>query len=123
MQFRSLVQEDFPAGGHGNLLQYSCLETPMDRGAWQAAVHRVVQSQTQLQRLSVHTQIICIKNGEKGISLVAQWQRIHLAMQGHRFDSWSVKIPHALEQLSPCAATIEPVLQSPGAATPEARVP
>ena len=28
-----------PRGGHGNLLQYSCLENPMDRGAWQAAVH------------------------------------------------------------------------------------
>ena len=27
-------------GGHGNLLQYSCLENPMDRGAWQATVNR-----------------------------------------------------------------------------------
>ena len=123
MQVRSLVQEDFPTGGHGSLLKYSCLENPMDRGAWQAAVHGVVQSQTQLKRLSVHTQIICIKNGEKGISLVAQWQRIHLAMQGHRFDSSSGKIPHALEQLSLCATTVEPVLRSPGAATPEACVP
>ena len=32
--------------GHGNLLQYSCLEKPMDRGAWQATVHRVTKSQT-----------------------------------------------------------------------------
>ena len=30
-----------PGGGHGNPLQYSCLENPMDRGAWQATVHRV----------------------------------------------------------------------------------
>jgi len=28
-------------GGHGNPLQYSCLENPMDRGAWQATVHGV----------------------------------------------------------------------------------
>ena len=35
-----------PGGGHGNPLQYSCLEDPMDRGAWQAAVHRVTKSQT-----------------------------------------------------------------------------
>ena len=28
-----------PGGGHGNPLQYACLENPMDRGAWQAAVH------------------------------------------------------------------------------------
>ena len=35
-----------PGRGHGNPLQYSCLENPMDRGAWQAAVHRVAQSLT-----------------------------------------------------------------------------
>ena len=32
-----------PAGGNSNPLQYSCLENPMDRGAWQAAVHRVAE--------------------------------------------------------------------------------
>ena len=37
-----------PGGGSGNPLQYSCLENPMDRGAWQAIVHRVAKSQTQL---------------------------------------------------------------------------
>ena len=36
----------FPGGGHGNPLQYSCLENPMDRGAWWAMVHRVAQNQT-----------------------------------------------------------------------------
>ena len=35
-----------PGGGHGNLFQYSCLENPMDRGAWWATVHRVTKSQT-----------------------------------------------------------------------------
>ena len=29
-----------PGGGHNNLLQFSCLENPMDRGAWQATVHK-----------------------------------------------------------------------------------
>ena len=38
-----------PGGGYGNPLQYSCLENPMDRGAWQAKVHRVPKSQTQLK--------------------------------------------------------------------------
>ena len=37
-----------PGGGHGNPLYYSCLENPMDRGAWWAAVHRVTKSQTRL---------------------------------------------------------------------------
>ena len=35
-----------PGGGHGNLLQYSCLENPRDRGAWQATVHGVAKSRT-----------------------------------------------------------------------------
>ena len=32
-----------PRGGSGNPLQYSCLENPMDRGAWRAALHRVAE--------------------------------------------------------------------------------
>ena len=38
-----------PEEGHGNPLQYSCLENPMDRGAWWATVHSVTKSQTQLK--------------------------------------------------------------------------
>ena len=41
-----------PGGGYGNPLQYSCLENPMDRGAWWATVHRVVKSWTWLKWLS-----------------------------------------------------------------------
>ena len=41
-----------PEGGNGNSLQYSCLESPMDRGAWRATVHGVTKSRT---RLSTHT--------------------------------------------------------------------
>ena len=37
-----------PGGGHGNPLQYSCLQNSMDRGAWQATVNGVTKSQTQL---------------------------------------------------------------------------
>ena len=39
---------------YGNALQYSCLENPVDRGAWWAAVHRVTQSWTRLKQLSMH---------------------------------------------------------------------
>ena len=38
--------ERAPGGGHGNPLQYSCLEKPMDRGAWGATVRRVTESGT-----------------------------------------------------------------------------
>ena len=44
----------FPGGGHDYPLQYSCLENPTDRGAWQATIHRVAKSLTQLKQLSMH---------------------------------------------------------------------
>ena len=37
----------YPEGGHGNPFQYSCLDNPTDREAWQAAVHRVAKSWTE----------------------------------------------------------------------------
>ena len=43
-----------PGGGYGNPLQYSCLENPMDRGAWRAIHSMESQSQTQLKHLSTH---------------------------------------------------------------------
>ena len=45
-----------PGRGHGNPLQYSCLENPMNRGAWWTTVQRVAKSRTQLKRLSRHAQ-------------------------------------------------------------------
>ena len=48
MQVRSLGGEDPPGGGHGNPLQYSCLENPMDREARRAAVHGVTESRTRV---------------------------------------------------------------------------
>ena len=44
--------EDSPGEEHGNTLQNSCLENPMDRGAWRATVHRVAKRWTQLKGLS-----------------------------------------------------------------------
>ena len=43
-----------PGGGHGNPLQYSCLENPMDRGACWATVYRVAKRQTQLKQLNMN---------------------------------------------------------------------
>ena len=50
-----------PGGGHGSPLQYSCLENPMERGAWWATVQRVAKSQTRLEQL--HT---CPRSGLSG---------------------------------------------------------
>ena len=45
-----------PEGGHGNPLQCSCLENPIDRGAWRAAVHGVTKSRTRLSNHTAHTE-------------------------------------------------------------------
>ena len=46
-----------PGGRNGNTLPYSCLENSMDRGVWQATVHGVTKSQTQL---SMHVLLISV---------------------------------------------------------------
>ena len=50
-----------PGGGHGNTLQYSCLENPTDRGAWRATVHEVAKTQTRLKRLTTQAHHISDK--------------------------------------------------------------
>ena len=50
-----------PGAGHGNPLQYSWLENPMDRGAWWALVRRVAKSQTRLKQFSTHAHMLCYK--------------------------------------------------------------
>ena len=49
--------ESSPGERHGNPLQYSCLENPMDRGTWWATVHGVTKSWAQLKLLSTHAHI------------------------------------------------------------------
>ena len=46
-----------PGEGHGNPLQYLCLQNPMDRGAWRVMVHRVTKSWTRLKRFSAYARI------------------------------------------------------------------
>ena len=51
--------ERSPGGGNDNPLQYYCLESSMDRGAWQATIHGVAKSQTQLSHWThTHTHVI-----------------------------------------------------------------
>ena len=47
--------ERSPGEGKGNPLQYSCLQNPMDRGAWWATVHGTTKIQKELKQLSTHT--------------------------------------------------------------------
>ena len=63
---QSLGWEDSPGEGNGNPLQYSCLENPMDRGAWWATAHGVAKSRTRLSDFTYHVlegfPCICVKN-------------------------------------------------------------
>ena len=61
--------EKFTGWGHGNPLQYSCWENPMDRGTWWAAAHRVAKSWTWLKQLSTH-----IGRHATSISLRKRWE-------------------------------------------------
>ena len=91
--------------GNGNPLQHSCLENPVDRGAWWAAVHRVAQSRTQLKQLSMHAsvgegndnrlQYSCLENPRDGrawwaaVYGVAQsWTRLKQLSSSSRKHCW-----------------------------------
>ena len=52
----------YPEKGNGNSFQYSCLKSPMDRGAWQATVHGVTKSQSDMsERLTTRAgYILCV---------------------------------------------------------------
>ena len=49
-----------PEGGHGNPLQYSCLENLMDRGAWWTIVHRIAKTQLKQLIVYAHMNIILL---------------------------------------------------------------
>ena len=118
-----------PAEGNSNPSQYSCLENPVDRGAWRATVHGVTKSQTGLKQLSMnawgfpHSSVgkeSTCDAGDPGsipgsgrspgegigyplqyswVSLVAQLVKNPPAMQETQVWSWVEKIPWKRERL------------------------
>ena len=96
-----------PGGGHGNPLQYSCLENPMDRGAWWATVHGVSKNCTR------QSDWVCTHRlrSNIGTSLLVQWLKLHAVNEGGpgstpgqrtrshllqlkiRIPQWRLKIP------------------------------
>ena len=74
-----------PGQGHGNPLQYSCLETPMARGAWWATVHG--KSWTQWKRLNthMHTPLLQMRWRQTGVNSLVQG---HKTMSDGVGDEW-----------------------------------
>ena len=83
-------------GGHGNPLQYSCLENPMDRGAWKVLDRRVIQSQTQLKWLSTHaiSTITVPKSWSAKIMCRLPWP--HVCTGSHTTYTQQVRLPRTL---------------------------
>ena len=73
---QSLGWEDPPGEGNGNPLQYSCLENPMDRGAWWATVHGVAKSRTRLSHFtSLHFTLACRSGLQKTLLFLLESSR------------------------------------------------
>ena len=109
-----LITQDQLGEGNGNPLLYSCLENPVDGGAWWAAVHRVAQGWTQLKRLSMHAcigegdssplQYWCLENPTDGGTWWAAQSRTRLkrlsSSNSSRINGWPDFLPHLLHFFS-----------------------
>ena len=104
-----------PGGGHGNPVQYSCLQNPMDRGAWQATVHGVTKSRTWLKQLSIHASTcwqsskFCLQPGPHTITLDPYVQQPigHLHWMTHRDLKFNVPKP-----LLPPKTCLDPIREN-----------
>ena len=68
-----IVVAHFYGEGNGGLLQYSCLENPMDGGAWWAAVHGVTKSQTRLSDFTLFSHFYALEKEMATHSSVLAW--------------------------------------------------
>ena len=85
----------YPGGGHGNPLHYSCLENPMDRGAWRATVHRIAKSWTWQKWLSTHTPAGIwpswnLNSALSGFKYILSWSIMWLHLRESKICKWSV---------------------------------
>ena len=79
-----------PGGGHGNPLQCSCLQNPMDRGAWWATVHGVAKSHTQPKWLSTYTHTqscLWIKCSDEANEAIKKAEQCLLSLQ-NKCECW-----------------------------------
>ena len=90
--------------GNGNPLQYSCLENPVDRGAWWAAVYGVAQSWTWLKWLSIHA---CIGEGNGNPFQYSCLENLWTEEPGGLLSMGSHRVGHNWSNLASAAAVIQ----------------
>ena len=83
-----------PGEEHCNPLQYSCLENPRDRGAWQAMVYRAAKSWTQLKRLSTAREILNALNMRNGSTLSYTFAKSFFLNHFHLFTLELLNVFH-----------------------------
>ena len=92
--------------GNGNPLQYSCLENPMDEGAWQAAVHGVARSQTRLSDFTFTFHFHALEKEMATHSSVLAWRISGTGEPGGLSSMGSHRVGHDRSNLAAAAAAI-----------------
>ena len=86
---------DYGGGeGNGTPLQYSCLENPMDGGAWKAAVHGVAQGQTQLSNFTFTFHFHALEKEMATHSSILAWRIPGTAEPGRLLSTGSHRVKH-----------------------------
>ena len=80
--------------GNGTPLQYSCLENPMDRGAWWASVHGVTKSRTLTERLHFHFSLHALEKEMATHSSVLAWRIPRMGEPGGLSSLGSHRVGH-----------------------------
>ena len=90
----------FTGEGNGTPLQYSCLENPMDQGAWWAAVHEVAKSQTRLNDFTFTFHFHALEKAMAPHSSVLAWRIPETEEPGRRPSTGSHRVRHDCSDLA-----------------------